>query len=263
MAEYFLLQPCPQLGRRSAKSCIFFTGWRRRFGFVEDNCFLRRKYTPSTSPLTINSYSSPWLMLSDSTESENNCNKPRDKEEGAKPRMVHKFYSMAEKKAITIEKKLSSSDPDPNDFVRISSCYGWVGFIKRKSEFDFFMSNPLNGRSIKLPSIQKLFIFRFNAFFFIERVVMSSPHPEAEDCRVLVRTTSLPREYRRRNTSLAFCTPGSGDNKASSWTNLESPLNEYADTVYSPKDQRFYAMDQQGRLNTLRGLKHNLKLGPF
>lgn len=241
-----LLRQSLRFARPSAAGFVF-PGQRE--WFVNANCFRRQTFATSEKTITIDttdeaselpstvSGSSPWLMLSSNAAGKNNSNK---------------FYSLAENKVIRIKKK--SLGPDPDAYC-VGSAYGWVGLINRRPDFDFFISNPVTGRNIKLPSIQTLHRFGENdllwkdyqSFWCISRAIISSPNPDAEDCRVLVHYHPAKLSA---TTRLAFCSPGcgDGDNNASSWTLLDCPLArshfvEYEHITYSPRDGRFFAMN--------------------
>lgn len=80
--------------------------------------------------------------------------------------MVYKFYSLAEKRVITMPK--SKSGPDP-DAVCVGSSHDWVAFINRRGDCDLFLCNPITGRNITLPSIRTLPVNQKDVFHNIKR----------------------------------------------------------------------------------------------
>ncbi|KAL6525839.1 hypothetical protein OROMI_030234 [Orobanche minor] len=125
----------------------------------------------STKPM------SPWLMLA-----------PVD--EG------YKFYSLAEKKVLSINK--SESESESTEFV--GSSHGWIALFDRRTN-DLFLSNPLTRRNIKLPQIGNLPEADMNARIGrrnVSKVILSSS-PEDEGCRAMMTFGPANR--------LAFCSP--------------------------------------------------------
>ncbi|KAG8384866.1 hypothetical protein BUALT_Bualt04G0162900 [Buddleja alternifolia] len=180
------LNSCGGCGGRSAA-----TWQRRRMGtmsVVSDESVL----CPSTLPSRI----SPWLMLPPAVE-------------GTENNMVYKFYSLAEDKIISLNKRRGGEEEaanielGPGDESELKgSSHGWLALFNPRN-CDLFLSNPLSRRHIKLPPIHSLSIPKNNlagGYGCVTNLIISCS-PDEEECRAMM--TFGPDDR------LAFCCPGS------------------------------------------------------
>ncbi|KAL3649300.1 hypothetical protein CASFOL_005703 [Castilleja foliolosa] len=108
---------------------------------------------------------SPWLMLP------------------PKAGMVCKFYNLVEDRIESFGVEL----PDSDDAVLVGSSHGWLAFFNRRNNH-VFLSNPLSGTLLKLPSIESVETdskFRCRLGTVVSKLVLSSS-PERDDCIAMI-----------------------------------------------------------------------------
>ncbi|KAL3500791.1 hypothetical protein ACH5RR_039884 [Cinchona calisaya] len=149
------------------------------------------------------------------------------------------FYSLAENKVKSLL-PLSSETTEENDILCIGSSHGWLVFQSRGIDRSIFLSNPITGHRINLPSIHSLYHPPDNVnkrLFSIRSIILSSC-PNENDCRVVIIY------YSRQGEKLAFCTTSGGLTTSTTWTCLPSPLTDYCNIVYSRNHQLFLALTE-------------------
>ncbi|KAK6129299.1 hypothetical protein DH2020_037008 [Rehmannia glutinosa] len=171
----------------------------------------------------------------------------------------YNFYSVADNKVLTVNKSpvaaagKSGLDVPDDDAVFVGSSHGWLG-LSNKRNHDFFLSNPLSRRHIKIPSIRSLPLPEENWTWpsghgVLKIIISGSPD---EDCRAMM---SFGPERR-----LAFCCPG----RSTEWTPIGALVHEdgeidglhgitarsYEDYVYSSKERVFFCATQFGCLES-------------
>ncbi|KAL3649301.1 hypothetical protein CASFOL_005704 [Castilleja foliolosa] len=154
--------------------------------------------SPADEPLTSSKPGpSPWLMLPPKAGDTLVCN----------------FYNLAEDRVESFGVEL----PDSNDAVLVGSSHGWLAFFNRRNNH-VFLSNPLSGRLLKLPSIDALLDYEMNlrgGRGTVSKLILSSS-PERDDCRAMI---SFGPGHRP-----AFCSPGCSS--TTHWTSLGDWLYE-------------------------------------
>ncbi|CAA0824506.1 Protein of unknown function (DUF295 [Striga hermonthica] len=170
------------------------------------------------------SSTSPWLMLPPVFQG-NNKNKKLD--------MFYQFYSLGLDRVLSVPKRSTPSSCDDDSCVPgdnldiVGSSRGWLALFKEENYCDLFLSNPLTGRHIKLPSLDPLSYKGLN----VHNVIISSDDPFEQDCRVLI--TCSP------NDRLAFCCPGHTN---SEWTRIGHPSTsfQFDSLTYSSRQKLFF-----------------------
>ncbi|KAL3647765.1 hypothetical protein CASFOL_008733 [Castilleja foliolosa] len=169
----------------------------------------------SSSDDSVFSSSSPLLMLSPSNYI-----------------ISYAFYSFAKNRVFSIPK------PEKTRYAIeiVGSSHGWLAcFNHRRNEL--FLSNPLSGRRVNLPSICNLNISRYDlkTSSGINKIIISCSDPESEECRAMML-------YRASNR-LAFCCPGISSSR-NKWITIKSL---YSDIVHCATHKLFYAIKRNSK----------------
>ncbi|KAH6830447.1 hypothetical protein C2S53_008918 [Perilla frutescens var. hirtella] len=153
--------------------------------------------------------------------------------------MLHSFYSLAEKKVVSIGG--GGGEVTDDDTELVGSSHGWVALFNERSG-DVFLWNPISRRRINLPPIDTL------PAKAVIKVILSSS-PDESECRVVM---SYVPENR-----LAFCCPG-GSNEwtpIGAWFHVDEEedgvkirARVYEDFAYCKGQNRLFCVTQFGDL---------------
>ncbi|GFP94222.1 hypothetical protein PHJA_001566700 [Phtheirospermum japonicum] len=138
--------------------------------------------------------------------------------------MVYQFYSLAEDKVVSLDKKGSNECGPDNDAKIVGSSHGWLALF-HEHNCDLFLYNPISGRHIKLPPLSM-------GNGRLSKIIISSSSPHEEDCRAVI--TYGPEDR------LAFCCPGR-TRSTIEWTLLgDCSSYQYESLAYSSKQKLFF-----------------------
>ncbi|KAL3637043.1 hypothetical protein CASFOL_019342 [Castilleja foliolosa] len=184
---------------------------------------------------------SPWLMLPPSFKDDNE--------------MVYNFYSLSENKVLSFNKRDPKDEnptlSPPDDSKIVGSSHGWLALFD-PSTYDFYLSNPLTRRHIKLPPMHNLPNPQVNLIDSIvshgrvsKLIISGSPHED--ECRAIMNFGWTD--------TMAFCSPGRPTTEWTSFGNsLCEPLNKgddpwyarsFEDFVYSARQKLFFCLTEQ------------------
>ncbi|KAL3648004.1 hypothetical protein CASFOL_008972 [Castilleja foliolosa] len=149
----------------------------------------------------------------------------------------YELYNFAENKVLTIP-KLDLKCEIESEFrylTRITgSSHGWLACYNHlRGDGQLFLSNPLSGRRVNLPPIQKLLTAsesKYLRLYWCSKITMTCSDPESEEYRVVMKFGS--------ENKLALCCPG---RSSTEWTVLGSEA--YHDFVYCSKNDLFFSLD--------------------
>ncbi|KAL3648011.1 hypothetical protein CASFOL_008979 [Castilleja foliolosa] len=171
------------------------------------------------------SSSSPYLMLSPHNDNTS-----------------YELYSFAEKKVLSIPKpdlkyEIESEFRDATKIL--GSSHGWLAYCNhlRGDGGELFLSNPISGRRVNLPPLDKIsattsdYMRLHERLYECSKIRMTCSDPESEEYRVVMKFDSENR--------LALCCPSSSE-----WTILGSDqARGYHDFVYCCKHELFFSLD--------------------
>lgn len=210
-----------------------------------------RRY--STGSGSISQQRRPWLMLPPTTTVER------------RGVFSYNFYNLTDNKLITLDDD-DDDDTDKSSAVVVGSSHGWLAWYNKQRNRDVFLSNPMTGGHVTLPSASTLPISEHQTRKYGGRhlsgaemrelygkpykIIINSPDPETDtNCRAIM---CFGLEYR-----LATCRPGS----SSVWTPFGSLYHEkeagindkygagrvarvYQDFAYSSTRKHLYCVTQ-------------------
>ncbi|CAA0827530.1 Unknown protein [Striga hermonthica] len=198
--------------------------------------------TAQTTPPSSSPTSYPWLMLPPVLESDSTTT------------AAYKFYSLAEKRVVTLTCEGAAREVTVSGDVMHfrGSSHGWVALWNPRTH-DMLLYNPISRRHINLPPFHQLPNYDHRQVydpFRVEKIILSSS-PDDQTCRAVI--------IYKLEGMMAFCCPARPNDKwapmaeVRSWWSPDdgtTPYSSYKDCVYSLAHGLFFAVTQCGCLES-------------